>query len=395
IKMNAIVCLILILTLVPQLDSTLSKTDKKKKKSTVDVTVPPADSLVTQRNLVTENPSYKDILHNHLSYSHAHAKTKLFPLATLAYVTPWNSKGYDHAKTFGPKFSFVSPVWLQLRPGKSETGFVITGDHDIDQGWIRSVKSARKVAIVPRIIFESWTSQDFHRLLTNQYVANGCAQTVVNFLKKYSFDGAVLEVWSMLGGHRNKELAHFVRHLAEDMHENGQLLILVVPPPLLHNQASTVFSKTDFDALSASVDYFSLMTYDFAQNSGLNQAAPNAPVTWMRLCVENLVPDSASPLRAKILLGLNFFGYDFVPGNVEPVIGSKYLEILKKHRPELQWSSEYKEHFLEYSTGIGTHVLAYPTLASIQARVELAKSLGTGLSIWEIGQGLDYFFDLL
>lgn len=45
----------------------------------------------------------------------------------------WNSHGYDIAKTFGGKFTHISPVWLQLKRRGREM-FEVTGLHDVDQG---------------------------------------------------------------------------------------------------------------------------------------------------------------------------------------------------------------------------------------------------------------------
>ena len=51
----------------------------------------------------------------------------------FTFSKQWNSHGYDIAKMFGNKFSFVSPVWLQVKRRPSGA-YVVQGDHDVDRG---------------------------------------------------------------------------------------------------------------------------------------------------------------------------------------------------------------------------------------------------------------------
>lgn len=82
-----------------------------------------------------------------------------------------------------------------------------------------------------------------------------------------------------------------------------------------------------------------------------------------------------------------------------PIVGAEYVSIITQHKPQITWDDASQEHYLEYREGElkqkKNRRVYYPSLKSLAARIKEAEAWGVGISIWEIGQGLDYFFDLL
>ncbi|KAL5792256.1 hypothetical protein ACOSP7_000850 [Xanthoceras sorbifolium] len=367
-------------------------------------------SLAHQRGLIKTDVTYQEILTENSKVSeNASQLHRHYTYPVLAYITPWNSKGYEMAKRFNTKFTHLSPVWYDLK--SQGTSLVLEGRHNADMGWISELRMTGESLVLPRVVLEAFPRE----LLRNKKLRDKAIDLILTECKEMEYDGIVLESWSRWAAYgilhdpdMRKMALEFIKQLGYALHSVTSVrnnkqhlqLVYVIGPPYSEKLQVHDFGPQDLQSVGDAVDGFSLMTYDF---SGPNNPGPNAPLQWIRLTLQLLLGSPSSRVQSvgwKIFVGINFYGNDFIlsegEGEGRAITGREYLNLLEKHRPEFQWEKNSGEHFFLYSDdNHAKHAVFYPSLMSVSMRLEEARSWGTGISIWEIGQGLDYFFDLL
>ena len=392
---------LLITSLCLVTEQTLSRSDRKKpvsqdtctpgdplcdKSADVPVTL---DTTVVDRNLVREDVTYLDVIRNHNKYSQNHATTRFVSIpTTLGFVTPWNSKGYEIALTFSRKFTHISPVWFQILPNGE-----INGKHDIKEKWLRKLyKSNPDLKVIPRFIIEGWTAEEFDTFFSRADREIQLIDDVTKLLKQHKMHGAVLEVWRQMPARFFPQLVSFLEILSDRFRAKDLYLCLVIPPSNPDPEAAeeTPYNISHFMSTGPLLDSVLIMTYDYP--AMIQRPGPSSPLPWVESCVSVLSPNYEH--RHKILIGVNLFGNEFSRHGHTPLDGGSYLDRLRTLKPAIEWNEPSGEHIIQIDSQTEPRLIVYPTLNSLQLRLSLAERMSVGVGLWEIGQGLDYFYDL-
>lgn len=319
-------------------------------------------------------------------------------LTVLGFVTPWNAGGKDVAILQASRghLDDVSPVTWQMLPSG------LTGGQDFEDSFYTELSKAGS-RIYPRILFEAqaWATDDFRKLSEDP---TPMVERIIQMCSKGGFEGVVLEIWQSLmglGAFRGKGKHIFINlvvALGEGIRKDAGLRTVLVLPPYSNPEMGGGVEPMDIERLQIAFNFFVVMTYDFSTPG--SRPGPMAPISWVKAVGTYMAKDCG--LGRKVLIGLNFYGLDFMERsqgqapNDRHIVGHEYISLLREHRPAIVWLDDVGEHAFTYYTDNRQHVVFYPTRQSIAQRVSLVNELGCGgVAIWELGQGLKYFFDEL
>ena len=71
-------------------------------------------------------------------------------------------------------------------------------------------KKSPAIRIVPRLIFDHWSSKHFMNVFDDPNLADKLSHLIANTVNDFKFDGIVLELWSQLGGQAKLQTTQLV-----------------------------------------------------------------------------------------------------------------------------------------------------------------------------------------
>ena len=226
-----------------------------------------------------------------------------------------------------------------------------------------------------------------HRLVTDPSASAALIAQLSDAIRSKAMDGANLD-FEGSGGADRAGLAAFVRHVADGLHAQDAHWQVTVDT--YASSASDSSGWFDVKAMAPSVDAFFVMAYDMYE-SGV--ASPNAPLAGYNSNDDAAVASYVAAVpRNKVLLGVPFYGYDWVTSGNRPnqaAIGAptpvSYAQVSAGAHPA-QWDDVGKVPWSAYQQDGHWHEVYYDDPTSIAFKAQLASSykiLGTG--IWALG----------
>lgn len=321
-------------------------------------------------------------------------------LSMIGWIPDWDlADGFETLKKYD--FDTASPFWLLPQ----EDGTIKEVLNKTNPELIAYVLQ-NDIKLIPTIpLFDG---DVFSKIFRDPLKMQKFVDEVISRVDKYDYDGVDLDFEEMKAEDKDIFFS-MLESLTLKLHERNKTIAFTVLPKwgnevtyIGHPQTRSV---QDYPRISALVDEFRIMTYDYYGRNSV-KAGPVAPLEWMEKVIQYTI-FSGVP-REKIVLGIPTYLYDWsdreIVGQVnlssdevglgslfglEPgdaYYGTGLQKVINNYNLQSTFNAEWGEAIGRYEFEGKSRIVVFPTNESIQLRKELAASYGIkGIAYWRLG----------
>lgn len=317
--------------------------------------------------LIMKANEHKEISQN-LTVYFSSIKLKSYKVKFLGWLIENDEASLSSFKNNLKSITWISPTSSYITKGGTFIGRISNSTIEVAR--------ANGVLITPLVANEGFNKDIAHEFLTNQKIRDDVIEKLTMFVVNGNYDGVNIDFEGVDPSDR-EALTEFIRRLSTRLHEYSKVISIDVP-------AKTYDSKEgwsgayDYKALGNYCDYVVLMVYDYHWSG--SSPGPISPLGWMR---EVLNYATSTIPKEKIVVGIPFYGYDWVGGRGHGVTFSEAINLAISSNAKVYFDENSGEYYFKTQS----HEVWFQGAKSTELRLNVIVNEYniTNIAAWRLG----------
>jgi spore germination protein len=270
----------------------------------------------------------------------------------------------------------------------------LTGEPESVREWRTStvIDRAKAAGVKVLLTVTNFGADDNRTLLSSPQARDVLITRLTGLLQERGAHGVNIDFEALPGDQRENLVSFFA--------ELRTRLDAAIPGAVISAATPAVDWNAAWDvaALSASIDLFFVMCYDYSWSSS-TEAGPVAPIRGMSQNVERTLRwylDEGVP-PSRLVMGVPYYGYDWPVESDAPRAATTGRGISRTYSAvaamlatrQRQWSETYLNPWISYMVA-NWRQLWYDDAESLEYKYQLVKNLGiAGTGMWALGYDAD------
>lgn len=238
---------------------------------------------------------------------------------TAVWVAAWEDASLQSVQANASRLHETNPVWYALDAG----GAIVKQWNAENPTWRAAMSGTELLPTIQNIVNGRFDASLVSSIVDDPVRRESHAEALTQLVINNAFDGIDIDYEALPATSRDGFTA-FVSTLSSKLHSAGKKLSITVHPKTSDAQNWKGPGSQDWVAIGRSADSVKIMAYDHAWAT--SAAGPIAPIDWLQKVVAYAV---ATIPQQKIVVGLPWYGYDWVGSSGKGITYPKAIELAR------------------------------------------------------------------